>query len=94
MADNKSTMSDDITCPRQLFGHDLKILIEDFLRKGHQLLACDDFNSEYTELKEWMLNLTLANVIATKYGLGSKTYRRSRDYPIDHCFGSATLKIY
>ena len=38
-------------CPRQLFGHDLKIFIEEQMEADHQLLVYDDFNSEYFTLK-------------------------------------------
>ena len=93
MADSKSIMPYNITCSKQLYGHDLKILTEDFLRKGHQLLVCDDFNSEYIYLKEWIIDVTLVDVIATKHGVGPRTYKQSKDSPIDCCFGTAVLKI-
>ena len=60
---------------------------------GHQLVVCGDFNSEYTELKDWMLDVTLTDMLSTKYGLGPRTYKRSKDCPIDCCFDSPSFKI-
>ena len=40
-----------------------------------------------------MLDVTLVDVIATKHGVDPRTYKRSKDIPIDCCFGSAVLKI-
>ena len=93
MAENRVHMPANTTCPRQLYGIDLQSLIEEKAGLGHQIIVCGDFNSDYPELKAWMLRLNLEDLLSTKYGLGPRTYKRSKDCPIDCCFGSPSLKI-
>ena len=52
-----------------------------------------DFDSEYTDLTLWMLELGLIDVAAKKYGLGPKTHKHSKDAPIDCVFGSVSFQI-
>ena len=80
-------------CPRQLFGMDLKNVIEECINLGHQILVMGDFNSDYVKLKEWMMQLGLQDIIAKRHGPGPKTHERSKDAPIDCIFGSAQLSI-
>ena len=40
-----------------------------------------------------MLHSNLTDLLATKYGHGPRTYKRSNDSPIDCFFGSSTLQI-
>ena len=93
MAENRALIPAETTCPRQLYGIDLKLLIEEKAGLGHQIIVCGDFNSDYPELKAWMLGLNLEDLLSTKYGLGPRTYKRSKDCPIDCCFGIPSLKI-
>ena len=93
MAEHNINVLVDIICPWQLFGHDLKQLIDEKEGLDHQLIVCGDFNSEYSKLKDWMLHSNLEDLLATKHGLGPRTYKRSKDSPIDCFFGSSTLKI-
>ena len=93
MAENKSAYPDNIICPRQLFGHDLRQFLETLTAQGHQLIVCGDFNSEYSELSDWMLDLALTDMIADRHGPGPKTYNRSKDMPIDCFFWSACFYI-
>ena len=76
MAEKKSAYPDHIICPRQLFGYDLRRLLESLTANGHQLIVCEDFNSEYSELSDWMLDLALTDMIADRHGPGPKTYNR------------------
>jgi len=92
MAEHKTELP-DTACPRQLFGIDLKTAIEDKLDLGHQIIVMGDFNSEYTELSSWMLELGLVDVISDKHGAGPKTYNRSKESPIDCVFASTDLKM-
>ena len=55
MAENKALIPLEITCPRQLYGIDLKLRIEEKAGLGHQIIVCGYFNSDYPELKAWML---------------------------------------
>ena len=91
MAEHNIDVSDDIVCPRQLFGHDLKLFINGKEGLDHQLIVGGDFNSEYSELKDWMLHSNLTDLLATKYGYGPRTCKRSKDSPIDCFFGSSKL---
>ena len=50
MAENKADFPNNISCPQQLFGYDLKQFIEENMGLGHNLLVCGDFNSDYTKL--------------------------------------------
>ena len=92
MAENKDQLP-DTNCPRQLFGMDLKEVIGKKIEQGHQIILMGDFNSEYSELESWMLELGLQDLIGKKHGKGPKTYNRSKDAPIDCVFGSASLQI-
>ena len=47
IADNRESILGDLVCPRQLFGYDLKCLIEDEMLERHQIVVCGDFNSSY-----------------------------------------------
>ena len=50
-----------------------------------------DFNSEYSKLANWMVELGLVDLMALKYGDCPKTYMRSQNTPPDCIFGSANL---
>ena len=57
------------------------------------MLVCGDFNSEYTDLKIFMLDASLKDLLATKYGIGPRTYKQSNNCPIDCCFGSPCFNV-
>ena len=46
MAEQKGSIPDNITCPRQLFEYDLRRRIGEYSNIGKQLIVCGDFNSE------------------------------------------------
>ena len=92
MAENKSQLP-DTTCPRQLFGIDLRQALNNKIDQGHNLLVMGDFNSEYSNLKTWMQDLGLVDLIAQRHGACPKTHVRSKDAPIDCIFGSAHFNI-
>ena len=85
MAENKTAYPDHINCLRQLFGYDLRQLLESLTVHGYQLIVCGNYNSECSELAGWMLDLALTDMIAERHGPGPKTYNQSKDKPID-CF--------
>ena len=93
MAENNIDVPNDIACPRQLFGYDLKQLIDEKEGLGHQIIIGGDFNSEYKELNDWMLHSNLNDLLKTKHGSGPRTFKRSKDSPIDCFFGSSNIKI-
>ena len=51
---NKNALPMNITCPRQLFGHDLKEMVPYFSAAGHHVISQGGFNSEYKSLGKWM----------------------------------------
>ena len=55
-----------ITCPRALFGHDLQRFLEGRIDQGQQIALMGDFNSEYVDLREWMMDLGLLDIIGKK----------------------------
>ena len=92
MASNPDKFPDDITCPRDLFGHDLKTLVESLQEEGHQVIVNGDFNAEYDFLEKWMLDIGLVDLIKKKHGTkGPRTCTKSKDSPIDAIFGTPTL---
>ena len=52
-----------------------------------------DFNSEYEDLVEWMLDVSLQDMITKKHCLDLRTYNRSKNSPVYCCFGSIALQI-
>ena len=91
MARNKDKFPPNITCPRQLFGHDLSEFISS-KQDQYQIIVAGDFNSSYDELTDYMLQLGLQDMISKQHGRGPVTYQRSADSPIDRIFGSVSLK--
>jgi endonuclease/exonuclease/phosphatase family metal-dependent hydrolase len=88
-------ISEALTCPRALFGHDLQWFLEGRIDQGHQIvLLMGDFNSEYADLREWMLDLRLLDIIGKKHGYDKapKTYNHSKPSPIDCIFTSANIE--
>ena len=81
------------SCPRQLFGLDLKLILEQKIREGHQLIIMGDFNSSYDELSSWMIEAGLLDVHEEKFGKGPATHSRSKGPAIDRVFASPHLRI-
>ena len=83
-----------ITCPRALFGYDLQKFLEGRIDQGQQIVLMGDFNSEYGDLREWMMDLGLLDIIGKKHGYDNapKTYNRSKPAPIDCIFTSANME--
>ena len=52
-----------------------------------------DFNSDYDELSNWMLNVVLVDAHHEKFGRGPITCTRSQHSAIDRIFTSPQLKI-
>ena len=92
LAEHKSTNFTS-TCPRQLFGMDLKNVIEEKISEGHQLIVKGDFNSNYDDLTSWMVEAGLIDVHESKFGKGPNTYIRSKGSAIDRVFASPHLNV-
>ena len=93
MAEQKGCIPDNIVCPRQMFGYDLRRTIGKYSNIGNQLIVCGDFNSEYLTLSEWFLDEGLQDIIAQKHGKMPITYQRSKKDPLDCVFGTPSIKI-
>ena len=91
MSRNSAEIPENCQCPRQLFGIDLALFLEQRTQQGHQILLMGDFNSEYQHLKEWMLNNGLTDILYNRHGHGPRTCKRSKDSPIDCIFASPNL---
>ena len=61
--------------------------------QGHNLIVMGDFNSEHSNLKRWIQDLGLVDLMEQKHGACPKTHIRSKDAPIDCIFGSVDLAI-
>ena len=59
MSENESEILECMTCPKQLFGHDLKNFLETRTEQRDRLIVCGDFNSNYSDLSNWMLEMVL-----------------------------------
>lgn len=92
IANNKDSLP-DVSCPRQLFGIDLRNELEKYMNKGHKIIAMGDFNSNYDDLSSWMAEIGLIDLIANKHGKCPVTHTRSASSPIDVIYGSANLSI-
>ena len=91
MAENKTKYPLDITCPRQLYGFDLKNFIQEKSNEGHQILIMGDFNSQYCELIKWMNSHGCIDILNNKYGTCPITYQRSFKDPLDCFFGDPAM---
>ena len=57
------------------------------------MIVQGNFNSEYSEPKKWMLDLSLKDLIRTRHGACLKTCNRSKNAPLDCIFGSTGMVI-
>jgi len=80
---NPLSIPENITCPRQLFGYDLKCFLEQRMSQGQHIIVMGDFNSEYKDLRAWKLDMGLLDVIGRRYGTDNvpRTHTRSKDTP-------------
>ena len=63
------------------------------IAEGHQLIIQEDFNSEYEDLKPWMIDLGLIDLIGKKPGKGPRNHTRTKDAPIECIFGTSNFRI-
>ena len=92
MSDHKDSIP-PTSCPRQLFGLDLKVFVQGKVNQGHNVIVMGDFNSNYKHLTKWMGEIGLIDLIAHKHGVCPTTHLRSKIDPIDCIFGSPSLHI-
>ena len=91
IANNRSSIPDDITCPRQLFGYDLSLFLSQLNDQGVKIVLMGDFNSDYPKLEHWMSVHGLFDVVKETHGPCPITYNRSSRDPLDAIFASAHI---
>ena len=79
---------------RAFFWNDLETFVRQSIDDGDQIILTGDFNSEFIEVREWMLELGLVEGICEKHGYeeAPNTYQRSKNSPIDGIFVSPHLR--
>ena len=80
-------------CPRELFGQDLEEMIIHYKSEGHNLIVAGDFNAEAVDMRRWMQELGLIDLIDHRHSPCPRTQKRSKNSPIDFIFGSPGLRI-
>ena len=75
---------------RAFFWNDLETSVRQRIDDGDQIILTGDFNSEFKEVREWMLELGLVEGICENHGYDAapNTYQRSKNSPIDGIFAS------
>ena len=91
MLQHANNMPQHIDCPRDLFWQHLKAFLTEELGKGNQLIVAGDFNSDYSKVTVWMLNIGLHDLISEQHEKCPITYNRSHKDPLDGIFGSEFL---
>ena len=91
---NDMDLEDPDTNPRQLFWSDLSKLLKDKQKDGKAIILMGDFNSDFSDLQEWMLTNGLVESICEMHGYEEAliTHTRSFKHPLDGIFCSPKLK--
>jgi exonuclease III len=77
-------------CPRKQFWIDLHEFLGNCTQRNEQIVLMGDWNSDYDEIKQWMFEHGLKDIIQSRHSHTSPppTCNRSRDSPIDIIFTS------
>lgn len=80
--------------PRELFWSDLTNLVQEKQQEGKNIVLMGDFNSDFTDLQEWMLTNGLVESICEIHGYENApiTHTRSHQHPLDGIFCSPNIK--
>ena len=91
---NDMDLEDPDINPRQLFWSDLSKLLKDKQKDGKAIILMGDFNSDFSDLQEWMLTNGLVESICEMHGYEEApiTHTRSFQHPLDGIFCSPKLK--
>ena len=84
----------EVDTPRKLFWHDLSEFTSEYNHQGYNIMITGDFNSDFTQTREWMIQHGLVEAICEQHGYeeAPKTHLRSQDAPIDGIYCSPNLK--
>ena len=90
MTEWETDLPSEIDDPRKLFWYDLAATIKAATDDGYKIMLLGDFNSDFKELREWMIKQGLIESICEMHGYDKApiTYLRSRDAPLDAMFCS------
>jgi hypothetical protein len=83
-------------CPRKQFWRDLKAFIQKCQEQEEQVVIMGDWNSNYTEVVQWMENLDLHDILKSRHEHchPPPTCKRSSSYPLDAIFAPSQFKCW
>jgi hypothetical protein len=89
----RTQLPPDIDDPRKLFWMDLAAMVTKAHEEGFNIMLMGDFNSEFSEVREWMIQHGLLESIAERHGYDTapNTHLRSKNAPIDAIFCSPQI---
>ena len=94
MTEIKNELPEEIDNPRKLFWYDLADFLKQAHTSGHKVILMGDFNSEATDVTEWMTQHGLVDGICELHGYDTApaTNTTSKDAPIDAIYASPHLQ--
>lgn len=82
-------------CPRQRFWKDLHTFIKNSQDNNETIIVMGDWNSQYTEVVNWMKDIGLKDIIHDRHKQHPPpTCNRSRDAPLDAIFAPESFKCW
>ncbi|GFH59500.1 hypothetical protein CTEN210_15976 [Chaetoceros tenuissimus] len=95
-ADHPDYIHPSANTPRKLFGYDLKLTVLKLKAAGHQVFVMGDFNADYHDLRQWMADLGLVDLIGQRHGCESLpiTCKKLNNSPIDAIFSPPHMAAY
>ena len=93
MTEWEPDLPDGIDDPRKLFWYDLSMTVQAATSDGYKVMLLGDFNSDFIDLREWMVQHGLVDNICEIHGYDKapKTHLRSQAAPLDAMFCSPHL---
>ena len=94
MLEWKAELPQEVDTPRKLFWHDLSELVTKFNEEGYNIILAGDYNSEFSEVQEWMIQQGLVEIICEQHGYETApaTHLRSKESPIDGIYCTPQLR--
>ena len=88
-----SELPPEIDDPRKLFWYDLSATVKAATDDGYKVMLLGDFNSDFKDLREWMVKHGLVENICEIHGYDKapRTHTRSQAAPLDAMFCSPHL---
>ena len=88
-----NSLDKEVNDPRKLFWYDLSKVVKQAHNEGYNVMLAGDFNSDFVDLREWMIQHGLLENIGELHGYENapRTHLRSQNAPIDAIFCSPQL---